>query len=75
MPSTAEAWTEERQLPVGFSHAALYVGQRPAEGEGEIARVRFVSLSLPNKRSLCRGGPSIGGRSWTEKYSTVAASS
>jgi hypothetical protein len=28
-----------------------------AKGEGEIARVRFVSLSLPNKRSLCRGAP------------------
>src|SRR6266481_5968578 len=27
------------------------------EGEGEIARVRFVSLSPPNKRSLCRGAP------------------
>jgi antirestriction protein ArdC len=29
---------------------------------GEIARVRFVSLSPPNKRSLCRGATSIGGR-------------
>jgi hypothetical protein len=28
-----------------------------AEGEGEIARVRFVSLSPPNKRSLYRGAP------------------
>jgi hypothetical protein len=27
------------------------------KGEGEIARVRFVSLSLPNKRSLCRRAP------------------
>jgi hypothetical protein len=26
-------------------------------GEGEIARVRFVSLSPPNKRSLWRGAP------------------
>jgi acyl-CoA reductase-like NAD-dependent aldehyde dehydrogenase len=34
-----------------------------AGGEREIARVRFVSLSPPNKRSLCRGGTSIGGQS------------
>jgi hypothetical protein len=27
------------------------------KGEGEIAQVRFVSLSPPNKRSLCRGAP------------------
>jgi len=29
----------------------------------EMARVRFVSLSPPNKRSFWRGGTSIGGRS------------
>jgi hypothetical protein len=27
------------------------------EGEGEMARLRFVSLSPPNKRSLCHGPP------------------
>ena len=27
------------------------------KAKGEIARVRFVSLSLPNNRSLCRGAP------------------
>jgi Myb-like DNA-binding domain len=27
------------------------------KAKGEITRVRFVSLSLPNKRSLCRGAP------------------
>src|SRR6202022_1751255 len=42
-----------------------------AKGEGEIARVRFVSLSLPNKRSLCRGAPRgfQWGHGWSRSWS------
>jgi hypothetical protein len=32
-------------------------GEKPAKAKGKIARVRFVSLSPPNKRSLWRGAP------------------
>ena len=35
--------------------ATFAVGTPRAEGEGEIARVQFVSLSPHKKRSLCRG--------------------
>jgi coproporphyrinogen III oxidase len=41
-------------------HDRTAVEMVQAEGEGEIARVRFVSLSPANKRSLLGGGTSIG---------------
>jgi hypothetical protein len=46
----SKAAVRNRRSPVENCGGPVEAG---AKGEGEIARVRFVSLSPPNRRSLC----------------------